>query len=162
VRIERRVGTHAKKMMVPARSRVDGFVVVDSTWGTIQPLEVAPGVQTVAELDVIGHLRAGRTLVDTRRGEQRAQATIPGAVGIPHEEIVERVAELDRDGVTVLFCNGPQCAATPMAVQLLLAHGYEPGGLRYYRGGLHDWMTLGLPIEGSRAAESDPADHGVG
>ena len=40
-------------MMVPKLAKAAGFVIVDSTWGTIQPLEVAPGVRTVAELDVI-------------------------------------------------------------------------------------------------------------
>ena len=52
VKIERRIGTHVK-MMVPKLAKAAGFVIVDSTWGTIQPLEVAPGVRTVAELDVI-------------------------------------------------------------------------------------------------------------
>lgn len=41
----------------------------------------------------------------------------------------------------------PQCAATPDAVEALLAAGYPCGALAYYRGGLHDWQTLGLPVE---------------
>ena len=49
--------------------------------------------------------------------------------------------------MTILFCNGPQCAATPDAVEALLAAGYPAGALAYYRGGLHDWQTLGLPVE---------------
>jgi rhodanese-related sulfurtransferase len=146
-----RASRAADRMMVPKYADEPGCVVVDSTWGQIQPLEVAPGVQTIAELDVIEHLQAGLPIIDTRHDEQHQQATIPGARGIPHEEIVERVDELDRDQVTVLFCNGPQCKATPDAVQALLEHGYPADKLRYYRGGIHDWMTLGLPIRGSRA-----------
>jgi hypothetical protein len=36
-----------------------GLVVVDATWGKINPLELAPGVRTVAELELIEHLEAG-------------------------------------------------------------------------------------------------------
>ncbi|MDQ3677715.1 MAG: rhodanese-like domain-containing protein [Actinomycetota bacterium] len=151
MKIERRTPTD-EKMMVPRLADREGFVVVDGTWGTIQPLEVALGIHTVAELEVIEHLNAGRPVIDTRGDVYREQATIPGARGIPHEQIVDRVDELDRTQPTVLFCNGPQCAATPEAVRALLEHGYPADKLRYYRGGIHDWMTLGLPVEGSRAA----------
>jgi len=34
---------------------------------------------------------------------------------------------------------------TPDALRSLVAAGVDPGRLRYYRGGLHDWMTLGFP-----------------
>lgn len=149
--MQRRAPTN-QKMMVPQLADREGFVIVDCTWGTIQPLEVAPGVRTVGELELIEHLDAGLPVVDTRGGVQREQATIPGARGIPHDEIVARVDELDRGRPTVLFCNGPQCGATPEAVRALLEHGYPADKLRYYRGGVHDWMTLGLPVEGSRAA----------
>lgn len=141
-----------EKMMVPKLADREGFAIVDCTWGTIQPLQLAPGVQTIAELELIEHLEAGLPVVDTRGGVQREQATIPGARGIPHDEIVARVHELDRSRPTVLFCNGPQCGATPEAVCALLEHGYPAEKLRYYRGGVHDWMTLGLPVEGSRVA----------
>ena len=137
-------------MRVPEYA-ADGRVVVDATWGTIQPLEVAPGVRTVGELEVIDHLRSGGLVVDTRGAESRALATIPGAAGIAHDEIVGRVAELGT-GPVVLFCNGPQCPATPTAIRALLAAGVPPERLRYYRGGIHDWMTLGLPVDGTRNA----------
>lgn len=149
-----RASRASARMMVPKYGDELGYVVVDSTWGQIQPLEVAPGVATIAELDVIEHLRAGLPIVDTRHAEQHEQATIPGARAIPHGEIVTRIDELEREQVTVLFCNGPQCRATPDAVHALLEHGYPARQLRYYRGGIHDWMTLGLPVEGTRAADS--------
>lgn len=130
----------------------DGLVGVDPTWGTIQPIELAPGVETVGELEVIEQLRAGLPLVDTRLERSRRQATIPGSLGIPQAAIIDRVDELDPGRPTVLFCNGPQCAATPRAVRALLEHGYPAAALRYYRGGILDWMALGLPIEGVRAS----------
>ncbi|HET9104224.1 MAG TPA: rhodanese-like domain-containing protein [Solirubrobacteraceae bacterium] len=138
-----------------------GLVEVDATWGVIQPIELAPGVRTVGELEVIAHLRGGGPAVDTRRPEYLATGTLPGARAIPHDEIVTRRGELDCERPTVMFCNGPQCAATPDAVRALLASGWPPELILYYRGGMHDWMTLGLPLVpcGERGTPA-PADRG--
>lgn len=123
-----------------------GLFIVDATWGLIQPLQLPGGVETVGELEVLDHARAGGALVDTRQPEHVAHGTLPGAVAVRHEEIVDGLAELDPDGRIVLFCNGPQCTATPRAVAALLAAGWDPARLRYYRGGVHEWVTLGLPL----------------
>lgn len=148
-----RISRDGEKMMVPKYADEAGTVIVDATWGKLQPLEAAPGIQTIAEVDVIEHLQARLPIVDTRHDDQHRQATIPGSRGIPHEQIADRIDELDPDKVTVLFCNGPQCPATPDAVHALLERGYPADKLRYYRGGIHDWMTLGLPVEGSRTED---------
>jgi rhodanese-related sulfurtransferase len=123
-----------------------GMFVVDATWGAIQPMSLARGVRTVGELEVIEHLRAGRPLVDCRLPEYVDRGTIPGAVNIPHGEIAQRIAELDPVEPTVVFCNGPQCTATAQATAALLAAGWPAERLLYYRGGIHDWVTLGLPL----------------
>lgn len=130
--------------MVP-RPLGDGLVRVDATWGTVQPIELAPGVRTIGELELIEDVRAGLALIDTRRAHFHREATIPGARGIPHEEILDHLGELDPTRPAVLFCNGPQCRATPDAVALLLGAGYPAAAIHYYRGGMHDWMTLGYP-----------------
>lgn len=131
---------------------------VDATWGVIQPISVAPDVRTVGELEVIEHLRAGRALVDCRLPRYLERGTIPGAVNIPHDEIAERLAELDPADPTVVFCNGPQCPATADAIKALLAAGWPANRLLYYRGGIHDWVTLGLPLAGT-ASQKPPARH---
>jgi rhodanese-related sulfurtransferase len=150
-------GTNALKLeRLPRREQVrklpkaldgeEGLVLIDATWGTIQPMTLAPGVQTIGELELIEHLRAGRQLVDTRLAEFVHQGTIPGAIAIAHTEIQNHLEELDPEWPVALFCNGPQCAATPDAVRRLLTAGRRPGLILYYRGGMHDWMTLGLPV----------------
>jgi rhodanese-related sulfurtransferase len=123
----------------------EGLVEVDATWGKVQPLELAPGVRTVGELELIEHLRHGLPAVDTRLGHFHRAGTIPGAQPIAHTEIAERLHELDPATPTVFFCNGPQCAATPDAIHQLLEAGYPAGAILYYRGGMHDWVTLGYP-----------------
>jgi rhodanese-related sulfurtransferase len=120
--------------------------VVDATWGVIQPISLAPGVRTVGELEVIEHLQAGRPILDCRLPEYVERGTIPGAVNIPHGEIAERIAELDPVEPTVVVCNGPQCTATAHAIDGLLAAGWPAERLLYYRGGIHDWVTLGLRL----------------
>jgi rhodanese-related sulfurtransferase len=127
-----------------------GQFVVDATWGRIMPMRLAPEVRTVGELEVIAHIEAGRPLIDTRLARYLVQGTLPSAVPIPHVEIVERLGELDPRADTVLFCNGPQCAASPDAIERLLDAGHPGERLLYYRGGIHDWVTLGLPLVTTR------------
>jgi hypothetical protein len=133
-----------------------GRFVVDATWGTITPMTVATGVRTVGELEVLAHLAAGLPVLDTRLWRYVAAGTLPSARWIAHTELPARAGELDRALDTIVFCNGPQCAATPDAIRALLAAGHPAERLLYYRGGIHDWVTLGLPLApyGSAAASS--------
>jgi rhodanese-related sulfurtransferase len=125
----------------------EGLFVVDATWGRIAPMVLAPGVVTVGELEVIEHVRAGGACVDCRQPEYYAQGSLPGAVNVPHQLILDCTGSFDRERPSVLFCNGPQCTATPQAVARLLEAGHPAAALLYYRGGIHDWVTLGLPLE---------------
>ena len=123
------------------------LVVVDTTWGELQPIEVAPGVRTVGELEVIDLVQQGATLVDCRTRGSFMGATIAGSVVIPHDEVVDRREAFDPDGVAVLFCNGPQCPQSPDAIRRLLAAGVPAAALAYYRGGMQDWVCAALPTE---------------
>jgi rhodanese-related sulfurtransferase len=143
-RLTRRTATCMVPQPVPEHP---GLLTVDATWGKITPIQLAPGVKTVGELEVIEHMAAGLPLVDTRLERFYRGGTIPGSRNIPHDQIEQSISALDRDAETVFFCNGPQCAATPDAIRLLLEAGYPPQRILFYRGGIHDWMTLGLPIE---------------
>lgn len=134
---------------VPQRLH-DGLIKVDATWGEVQPLELAPGVRTIGELELIEHLGNGLPVIDTRLEHFHADGTIPGACGVPHEEVLEHQGHLDPDVPTVFFCNGPQCKATPDAIAKLLNAGYPASSILYYRGGMHDWMTLGYPTKPGR------------
>lgn len=125
----------------------DGRVVIDPWWGTIQPASLHPSIPTIGELEVIEHIESGGRLIDTRLPEYVEESgTLPTAVAIPARDVAEHL-ELFADGVTVLYCNGPQCAATPIAVKRLLEAGVAPEKLAYYRGGLQDWVGLGLPVQ---------------
>jgi rhodanese-related sulfurtransferase len=145
----KRLPQRAEAQMLPRTiPQEPGLIVVDATWGAITPIELAPGVRTVGELEVIEHIRAGLPLIDTRRGSFYREGTIPGARNIPHQRMAaDSIDSINRGTVTVFFCNGPQCAATPEAIHTLLEEGHPADSILFYRGGIHDWVTLGLPLE---------------
>lgn len=130
----------------PAAQEQD-VVLVDTTWGEPQPLQCAPGVVTVGELELTELVANGAVLVDTRVPDSRKGRSIPGAINLPHGRITELRDRLDPSRVSILFCNGPQCPQSPMAIRELLEAGYPASALAYYRGGLHDWVTLAMPLE---------------
>lgn len=123
-----------------------GLVSVDVTWGDIQPIQVAPDVRTVGELEVKKHLLEGFPMIDIRAPGTRYGARIPGTKAIPISDIVDRMGELDRTRETIFYCNGPQCPQSPTAIKKLLDAGYPADKIWYYRGGMHAWITLGLPV----------------
>jgi rhodanese-related sulfurtransferase len=122
-------------------------VGIETTWGTVQPMDPVPGVRTVGELELVEMLEDGAVLVDSRVADSRSGVTLPGATHLPHDEAVARREELDPSRVSILFCNGPQCPQSPDALQALVDADYPQEALAYYRGGLHDWISLGYPTE---------------
>ncbi len=143
-----RLARREETLMVPRPvPNQPGLVTVDATWGTISPIQIAPGVRTVGELEVIEHIQEGLPLIDTRPESFYREGTISGARNITHPRMAELIGGLDPDRATIFFCNGPQCAATPSSIRTLLGAGYPAESILYYRGGIHDWVTLGLPVE---------------
>ena len=122
----RRAGRERESMRVPMRLADSGLVVIDATWGRLSPMQLADGVGTVGELEVMEHLDRGLSLVDSRPADAYGSFTIPGARNVPHGDIAERIGELDPAQPTIFFCNGPQCAASPEAINALLAPGTRP------------------------------------
>jgi rhodanese-related sulfurtransferase len=138
----------------------------------IQPMQLAPGVETIGELELLDYLKklghdAGVMVIDSRDSDWPLRSgIIPGAVLIPWQELhpahtdTEKIAETLtlRFGATrqgglwnfenaktlVLYCNGPWCGQAPTNIKQLLAMGYPAHKLKWYRGGVQDWKMLGL------------------
>jgi len=128
----------------------------------IQPMEVAPGVTTVGEMELLAFAEKGGKLIDGRTIEWHLEGTIPGAINMPYTEMASRLDEIGcekkADGSwdcanaedVLLFCNGPWCGQSPMAIKAMLREGYPPEKIMYYRGGMQVWHSLGLTVvEGS-------------
>jgi rhodanese-related sulfurtransferase len=124
----------------------------------IQPMQVAPGVTTVGEVELLEFAEGGGTLIDGRTLEWHLEGTIPGAINMPYTEMASRLDEVGctRDAANnwacenaekvLLFCNGPWCGQSPMAIKAMLREGYPPEKILYYRGGMQAWHTLGLTV----------------
>ena len=138
----------------------------------IQPGEVAIGVDTIGELEVIQYLKKmsdgdkSILVVDSRTPDWVAKGTIPGAVNIPWDQLnigrsdpitVQDILEdhfgvINQDGfylfdqakTVVLFCNGPWCGQSPTNIRGLLKIGYPANKIKWSRGGMQDWEMLGL------------------
>ncbi|NNJ97697.1 MAG: rhodanese-like domain-containing protein [Gammaproteobacteria bacterium] len=139
----------------------------------VQPAIVAPGVETVGELEVIEYLKkmaAGDDsilVIDSRTPDWVKKGTIPGAVNIPWtklnpakgadpltigEILQEQFNVKESEGLwnfndaktLVMFCNGMWCGQSPNNIENLLKFGYPAHKLKWYRGGMQDWEILGL------------------
>ena len=92
----------------------------------------------ISAADLERYLNEGRRmfLVDLRDRDAYRKSHILGAVNIPGDELMERVCELPRDRLIVLYCyHGPN---SMLAARKLAALGYEVadvyGGILAYRG----------------------------
>ena len=148
----------------------------------IQPMGLAPGVETIGELELLSYLRRMSTgdetliVIDSREPSWLAGGMIPGAVNIPWKmlhfghadagEVAETLefqfAAVRQDGLwnfenaktLVLYCNGAWCGQSPTNIKSLLAMGYPPHKLKWYRGGMQSWKGLGLTtVQGGTGAE---------
>jgi rhodanese-related sulfurtransferase len=141
----------------------------------IQPITLAPGVETIGELEMLDYLaRVGRgdeavLVIDSRTPDWVEAGTIPGSVNIswqalspeagadPMEiaDVLERrFGALAQEGLwnfsaaktLVMFCNGPWCGQSPTNIRTLLEFGYPAHKIKWYRGGMQDWESLGLTV----------------
>lgn len=124
----------------------------------IQPMQVAPGVKTVGEMELLGFAEKGGKLIDGRTIEWHLDGTIPGAINMPYTQMAQRLDEIgcekksdgkwncDNAEEVLLFCNGPWCGQSPMAIKAMLREGYPAEKIMYYRGGMQAWHTLGLTV----------------
>lgn len=124
----------------------------------IQPMQPAPGVTTIGELELLAMLEdPGAMVVDGRVRRDFEGGSIPGAINIPYTEAGDRLDELgcevDFDGFdcenakpVALFCNGPWCGQSPAAARRMIEAGYPAEKIFYYRGGMQVWRMLGLTV----------------
>jgi len=138
----------------------------------IQPSELAPGVTTIGELEVLHFLKkigdgdTSMMVIDSRTPGREDTRIIPGTVNIPwdkldigksdpitvHDILENQLDAKQQDGfwnyddvkTLVMFCNGPWCGQSSTMIKGLLKIGYPAHKLFWYRGGMQDWENLGL------------------
>ncbi|MEE9446323.1 MAG: rhodanese-like domain-containing protein [Arenicellales bacterium] len=140
----------------------------------IQPAILAPGVETIAELEMIHYIKGmseGHAVVvqDSRTPDWHARGHIPGTVSIPwtklatkagatvidiSEIFTESFGVVENEGIfdfsnaktLVMYCNGMWCGQSPASIHTLLSFGYPAHKIKWYRGGMQDWEVLGLTV----------------
>ena len=122
----------------------------------VQPQKVAPGVETVGELEVIKYMDKGGLIIDARTVEWHVKGTIPGSKNIPYTQVASRLNELgckkgakwdcSNAKTVLLFCNGLWCGQSPTAIRAMLREGYPASKILYYRNGMQGWQSLGLTV----------------
>jgi rhodanese-related sulfurtransferase len=139
----------------------------------IQPSTLAPGVETIAETEVLHYLKMMNDgdnsilVVDSRTPDWAAKGTIPGSVNIPWTKLnpakgadpisigeimedsfnaknLEGLWDYSEAKTLVMFCNGMWCGQSPNNIKNLLKFGYPAHKIKWYRGGMQDWEILGL------------------
>ncbi|MCP4492956.1 MAG: rhodanese-like domain-containing protein [Gammaproteobacteria bacterium] len=139
----------------------------------IQPAILAPGVETIAEVEMIGYLKRMNDgdnsilVVDSRTPDWVAKGTIPGAINLPWTVLnpakgadpisigeimesqfnannLEGLWDYSNARTLVMFCNGMWCGQSPNNIKNLLKFGYPSHKIKWYRGGMQSWEILGL------------------
>ena len=139
----------------------------------IQPIVLAPGVETIGENEMIDYLvkvtegDKSIMVIDSRTPNWVERGQIPGAVNIPWTklntkkgadplsigEILEgQFGAASFDGLwkfgnaktLVMYCNGMWCGQSPANIKALLDFGYPANKIKWYRGGMQNWANLGL------------------
>lgn len=86
----------------------------------------------------------GRVVVlDVRPAAEYAAGHLPGAIGIPCDELADRLAELPAGAEIIAYCRGRYCLMSLQAVRLLRARGFFA---RPLEGGVAEWWVDGHPI----------------
>lgn len=138
----------------------------------IQPMHLPNGVETIGELEMLDYLKRSAAgddtvlIIDSRAPSWLRRGTIPGAINVHYKKLSLRSAESpqiarileNRFGArrtdrlwdfshaktAVLFCNGAWCGQSPINIRSLMRFGYPPSKIKWYRGGIQAWETLGL------------------
>lgn len=139
----------------------------------IQPMHLATGVETIGELELINYLKQMANgdqkllLIDSRTPDWVSSGSIPGAINIPwtslnpvmgsdpltiSEILSEQFGAAEMEGLwdfsqaktLIFFCNGPWCGQSPNNIRNLLKFGYPAERIKWYRGGMQAWESLGF------------------
>ncbi len=138
--------------------------------GKLSPMQMHQDIETFGELEVLEFLEEMQDdkqmlFVDSRKTQWFESLTIPSAINIPFIYFTERdkwtkekKEALKRFGVkgekapydfseskTILFfCNGVWCRQSPQMIEALLELGYPPKKMKWYRGGMQSWLSVGM------------------
>ena len=145
---------------------------VHTVGGHLLPMYIDEDVITYGELEVLAFMKKMQTddsmmLIDVCREEFYEYRTIPGAVNMPFYHFKERSSfefqfeqnmrtlgvymneeddslDFTKSKTIIIFCNGPWCSLSWTTIEVLLDLGYPPERIKWYRGGMQEWLAAGM------------------
>lgn len=119
-----------------------------------------PGVTRVRASEVKELILQGAMMVDVRSEKEFREGHIPGAILLPYAEkslkdiafdsavdTFSGVEKLDKSKPVIFACNGAECWKSYKAAKAAVSRGFT--NVHWFRGGLPEWKTEGLPVERS-------------
>ena len=137
-------------------------------------VETVGELEVLEDLNRISHGDSSVVVVDSRTPEWTLRGTIPGSINIPwnkidldssgtfsvasenkiFKDILSRQfgVRFAKDGsldfrnakTLVMYCNGSWCPQSANNIKTLIKLGYPTYKLKWYRGGMQAWVSLGL------------------
>lgn len=119
-----------------------------SVCAEVAPAKIAGASTIDAQMAKI-LLDKGIVFIDARDADHFKEAHIPGAKNLSVKDAgftSENLSALvKKDQPVVFYCTGTACMASSTAVQKAVEWGWSK--VYFFRGGLTQWKTSGLPVE---------------
>jgi len=136
----------------------------------IQPMSISDKVETLGELEVLKFIKemkdsSNLLLIDARTREWHKKGTIPSAINLPFTMLkkdgkyIDKILALlggkksggtwnfDNAQTLLIFSNGAWDEQATLAINNLIDVGYPEDKLKYYRGGMQMWNSVGLTVK---------------
>jgi rhodanese-related sulfurtransferase len=105
------------------------------------------GAVLVSQEEVLRLIDSGDApmILDVRTAEEFAEGHVPGAVNISHDELAERLAEIDsaRAAGLIVYCRSGRRAG--IAETLLLGEGFQ--NVQHLEGDMNAWVEAARPLQ---------------
>ena len=138
----------------------------------LSPHQAADGVATVVENEVVDFLVSNVAansglIIDSREVQDHLRGHLPASINVPAglinptnpllPDILRALGARDVGGQLnfdsalplIVYDGGPTQTDATTLIRALLSQGYPSSAIRYYRGGMLVWATLGLTTEGT-------------
>ncbi len=144
--------------------------------GIPQAMIIEEGVETIGELEFIQYMKQAQNnenilIIDSRTPGWYERLRIPGSLNIPFEYFYEEedaievledefnvIVNEDKSlnftnaATLIIYCNGYWCGQTPAMIKnakySLLKLKYPKEKIKYYRGGMQAWTSMGFTVHG--------------
>ena len=105
------------------------------------------GAVLVTQQEMLRMIEAGTApmILDVRTAEEYAEGHVPGAINISHDELADRLAEIEaaKEAGVIVYCRSGR--RSNIAEELLLGQGYA--NVQHLEGDMLAWLEAARPTE---------------